>query len=103
MTQGDSSNRSAPVGVNHIVLNVHDIEESHEFWTEVIGLQQVGTLHPRDDMGDLPVMRFYSGNRDGQLNHHDLALVENKDLPPRPKDGDPHSAPQAINHVAFAM
>ncbi len=102
MTKGNSKS-STPVGVNHVVLNVHDIEESHQFWTEVIGLQQVGTLHPREDMGDLPAMRFYSGNRDGQLNHHDLALVENKDLPPRPENWDPFGTPQAINHVAFAM
>lgn len=102
MTKGNSK-RSTPVGVNHVVLNVHDIEESHEFWTEVIGLKQVGTLHPREDMGDLPAMRFYSGNHDGALTHHDLALVENKDLPPRPENWDPFGTPQAINHVAFAM
>lgn len=102
MAQRDTKN-SSPVGVNHVVLNVHDIEESHEFWTEVIGLKQVGTLHPREDMGDMPAMRFYSGNHDGQLTHHDLALVENKDLPPRPENWDPFATPQAINHVAFAM
>lgn len=99
----NSRDRSTPVGVNHVVLNVHDIEESHQFWTEVIGLKQVGTLHPREDLGDMPTMRFYSGKHDGELTHHDLALVENKDLPPRPENWDPFGTPQAINHVAFAM
>ena len=34
----------APRGINHLVLNVRDIEEAHRFWTEVIGFQQVGEL-----------------------------------------------------------
>ena len=105
MTDKGSNKESSaiPLGVNHVVLNVHDIEESHQFWTEVIGLEQVGTLHPREDLGPLPKMRFYSGNRDGKLTHHDLALVENPDLPPRPENWDAFAGPQAINHVAFAM
>jgi len=94
---------AAPVGVNHVVLNVYDIEESHKFWTEVIGFTQVGALRPRPEMGDLPPMRFYSGDHDGKLTHHDLALVENPNLPPRPKEWDMFGAPQAINHVAITM
>ena len=35
-----------PVGVNHLVLNVRDIEESHEFWTEIVGMKEVGRLQP---------------------------------------------------------
>ena len=34
----------APCGINHLVLNVRDIEESHRFWTEIVGLKQVATL-----------------------------------------------------------
>jgi len=94
---------TTPVGVNHVVLNVHDIEESHRFWTEVIGLKQVGALRPRPDMESLPAMRFYSGNHDGKLTHHDVAIVENPNLPPRPKEWDMFGAPQAINHIAIAM
>ncbi len=30
------------VAINHIVLNVRDIEESHRFWTELIGFTHVG-------------------------------------------------------------
>src|SRR4051794_19410320 len=51
---------ATPVGVNHVVLNVRDIEESHRFWTEIVGLKQVGALRPRADMGPVPQMRFYS-------------------------------------------
>lgn len=94
---------TTPVGVNHVVLNVHDIEESHKFWTEVIGLKQVGTLRPRPDMGPLPAMRFYSGDHGGKMTHHDVALVENPNLPPRPENWEMFGAPQAINHVAIAM
>jgi len=99
----NSNDPAAPVGVNHVVLNVYDIEESHRFWTEVIGFRQVGALRPRPEMGELPPMRFYSGNHGGKLNHHDLALVENANLPPRPKEWDMFGAPQAINHVAITM
>ncbi len=94
---------ATPVGVNHVVLNVHDIEESHRFWTEVVGLKQVGALRPRSDMSGAPPMRFYSGEHDGKLTHHDVALVENPNLPPRPKEWELFGAPQAINHLAIAM
>ncbi len=93
----------APLGVNHVVLNVHDIEESHAFWTEIVGLRQVGTLHPDPATGRHLAMRFYSGDHGGRPSHHDLALVENRNLPPRTTGGDPLAAPNAINHVAIAM
>ena len=99
----NNSDVETPVGVNHLVLNVHDIEESHRFWTEIIGLKQVGTFRPRTDMGELPAMRFYSGDHGGKMSHHDVALVETPDLPPRPKEWAMFGAPQAINHVAIAM
>ena len=67
---------SRPVGINHVVLNVRDIEESHKFWTEIVGLKQVGALHPRAEMGKTPRMQFYSGDHDGKYTHHDVALVE---------------------------
>ena len=71
-----------PRGVNHLVLNVRDIEESHRFWTEVVGFHQVGQLTPTKDRPNPPKMRFYSGVReDGTSHHHDVALVENRDLP----------------------
>ena len=100
----DASDAAIPVGINHIVLNVRDIEESHRFWTEIVGLRQVGALRERSDTGErLPVMRFYSGVRDGKIAHHDVALVENRNLPVPPAPSDPLRAPQAINHIAIAM
>ena len=47
---------ATPVGVNHIVLNVRDIEESHRFWTEVVGFSQVGQLTPTKDRPNPPKM-----------------------------------------------
>ena len=35
-----------PSGVNHLVLNVRDIEESHHFWSDLLGFKQVGEIHP---------------------------------------------------------
>jgi catechol-2,3-dioxygenase len=73
-----------PVGLNHIVLNVHDVDESHAFWTEILGFKQVGELKPRPDRPNPPRMRFYSYDHgDGRMSHHDLALVENANLPSR--------------------
>ncbi len=97
------SDVETPVGVNHVVLNVYDIEESHRFWTEIIGMKQVGALRPRTDLAALPAMRFYSANHGGKMTHHDVALVENPNLPPRPKEWEMFGAPQAINHIAIAM
>jgi len=94
---------AVPAGVNHVVLNVRDIEVSHRFWTEVIGLRQVGAWRPRPELPSLRVMRFYSGSRAGKPSHHDVALVENRDLPPLPAAGEPAGPPQAIDHVAIAM
>jgi len=103
MADEAATDTGMPVGVNHVVLNVHDIEESHKFWTEIVGLTQVGSLRPRADMGPTPQMRFYSGDHDGKRTHHDVALVENRNLPPRPAEWGLFGAPQAINHVAIAF
>ena len=98
-----SSSTATPVGVNHVVLNVRDIEESHRFWTEIVGLKQVGELRPRADMSPMPKMRFYSGDHDGKPTHHDVALVENPHLPAPPAEWGLFGAPQALNHIAIAM
>ena len=91
-----------PVGINHLVLNVRNLEESHAFWTEIMGFKQVGELHPRPERPNPPKMRFYSGDHSGKLNHHDLALVEMPNLPPPPA-WDMFNSPMAINHVAIAL
>ena len=100
MAQVDSI---TPVGVNHVVLNVRDIEELHRFWTEIIGLKQVSELRPRPEMPNMPKMRFYSGDHGGKFTHHDVALVETPNLPLPPKDWALFGAPVAINHIAIAM
>lgn len=91
-----------PSGINHLVLNVRDMEELHRFWTEIIGFQQVGELKPRPEFPGVK-MRFYSGDHDGSMNHHDLALVENKDLPKPPERWGLFGGPSAINHVAITF
>ncbi len=83
-----------PAGINHLVLTVRDIDESHRFWTELLGFRHVATSrHVRPD--GAPSTRFYSGERDGRLHHHDIALAQAgaHDTP----DGAP---PQTLDHVA---
>ncbi|HET6183139.1 MAG TPA: VOC family protein [Acetobacteraceae bacterium] len=100
-----STQRSAvtPVGLNHLVLNVRNLEESHRFWTEILGFRQVGELHATPQRPNPPKMRFYSGDHGGKLSHHDLALVENPALPEAPKDWSMFGMPCAINHIAIAL
>jgi catechol-2,3-dioxygenase len=85
-----------PGGINHLVINVRDIEESHRFWTEVLGFKQVGQSSRRP-------MRFYSGDHSGHMNHHDIALVENPNLPKPPENWEMFGMPVAINHIAITM
>ena len=92
-----------PRGLNHLVLNVRDLEESHRFWTEILGFRQVGELHRTAERPNPPKMRFYSGDHDGRLNHHDIALVENKDLPLPPKEWSLFGMPCAVNHIAITL
>lgn len=88
-----------PRGINHLVLNVRDIEESHHFWADLLGFRQVGELHPRDGDPNPMVMRFYSGVVD-DVNHHDIALVERKELP-EPEEWSMVAGTQAVNHIAI--
>ncbi len=100
-----SGGRKAPTprGVNHVVLNVRDIEESHRFWTKVVGLKHVGTFRPPPEMEPFPKMRFYSGERDGKVTHHDVALMELSDIPPPAGADEAPERPLALNHIAIAM
>ncbi|MGA3004549.1 MAG: VOC family protein [Acetobacteraceae bacterium] len=94
---------TAPSGLNHLVLNVRNMDESHAFWTEVVGLKQVGKLKARPDRPNPPNMQFYSCDHAGKDNHHDIALVENPSLPEPPKDWSMFGAPVAVNHIAIAF
>ena len=90
----------SPSGINHLVLNVRDIEESHKFWTEIVGFKQVGELHSRHDRPLQPKMRFYSAVNDGKFTHHTVALVESANLPP-PAEWALVNSQVAINHFAL--
>ncbi len=92
-----------PAGLNHLVLNVRDLDESHRFWTEVLGFKQVGELKATPQRPNPPKMRFYSGDHSGHMNHHDVALVENADLPAPPAEWGMFGMPCAINHIAIAL
>jgi catechol-2,3-dioxygenase len=94
---------TAPSGLNHLVLNVRNMEESHTFWTEVVGLKQVGKLKARPDRPNPPNMQFYSCDHGGKDNHHDIALVENTNLPEPPKEWGMFGMPVAVNHIAIAF
>ena len=98
IVQADAAPASpvTPAGLNHLVLNVRDIEESHRFWTELLGFHQVGRVPPGLGGVRRGEMRFYSGERDGKLHHHDIALVDTPDLPR-------HEGPTPIGHVAIAL
>ena len=93
-----------PRGINHVVLNVRDLEVSHRFWTEMMGFKCVAELRPIPGR-TRPKMRFYSGvDADGNVTHHDLALAE---LPPGSATDEPlpwnlMPARPGLNHVAIA-
>jgi len=104
-----SGNQTAPTGpvtpsgLNHLVLNVRNLEESHQFWTEILGFKQVGELKATPTRPNPPRMRFYSGDHGGRMNHHDIALIENTDLPPPPADWAMSDMPMAIGHIAITL
>jgi catechol 2,3-dioxygenase len=86
---------STPVGFNHLVINVRDIEASHRFWTELLGFRQTGAARPATP-GGVTRFRFYSGVRDGRLHHHDLALAQIG----TDSDAPAQARAQTLNHVA---
>jgi catechol 2,3-dioxygenase len=95
-----SSNPSAksgpvtPSGLNHLVLNVRNLEESHQFWTEIVGFKQVGELKATPQRPN---------PANGSMNHHDIALIENPDLPAPPAEWAMNGMPMAISHIAISF
>lgn len=89
-----STRPSVGASINHLVLNVRDIEVSHRFYTEVLGFQQCGELT------HTMTMRFYRGDAD---HHHDLALAQIVD-PASAPDQEPWSMEArrvGVNHIAI--
>lgn len=93
-----STRPQTPVGVNHLVLNVRDLEKSHRFYTEMLGFEQCGELGPHIPL----TMKFY---RSSPESHHDVALVQLAD----PEAAGPvapwslMNSTGAINHIAVCF
>jgi catechol-2,3-dioxygenase len=90
-----STTPSRGPSVNHLVLNVTDLEASHHFYTAVLGFEQCGEL------SHTMKMRFYRGS---ESTHHDLALVEVNE-PAAERDPGPWSMEPkhvGVNHFAIA-
>jgi catechol 2,3-dioxygenase len=90
-----STKASSGASVNHLVLNVRDIEVSHRFYTELLGFEHCGVL----DQG--MTMRFYRGD---ESRHHDFALVQISDPTSAPAPERWSMAPRrvGVNHIAIA-
>jgi catechol 2,3-dioxygenase len=89
-----------PAAINHLVLNVKDIERAHAFWSGILGFRQCGEIAPRPDRPGV-VMRFYRG---ASGTHHDLALVQVGDPSSVSDPSDEWSMAArrtGINHVAI--
>jgi catechol 2,3-dioxygenase len=93
-TTTSATKASTGARLEHLVLNVRDIEVSHRFYTEVLGFEQCG------DLTHTMTMRFY---RSDPTRHHDLALVELADPeqagPVPPWTMDP--VRPGVNHFAI--
>jgi catechol 2,3-dioxygenase len=101
---GSPAQAQTPRGINHVVLNVRDLEVSHRFWTEIMGFKCVAALKPIPGR-TRPKMRFYSGiDAHGDVTHHDLALCEVPADAPADERGTWNLMPSrvGINHVAIA-
>lgn len=92
------SNPKGP-SFQHLALMVRDIEASHRFYTEVVGLEQCAKIEP-STVPDVD-FRFYRGATD---RHHDLALVQIPDpsvFPPAPGSWEMIENKTGINHFAI--
>ena len=85
-----------PVGINHLVLCVRNIHESHAFWTESLGFKHVGPKTSKSDGRPHQQTRFYSGRRNGRLSHHDVALVQDLSAAPWAREQ------RYLDHIAIA-
>src|ERR1700745_3962304 len=89
-----------PSPLNHLVVNVRNMDETHRFWTEMLGFRKVGEFTAGDPAGLQRKMQFYSADHEGRLAHHDIAFIEVPELPAPAADGTLLSA---IGHIAIAF
>lgn len=90
---------SRPSRLNHLVINVRNMKETHHFWTRMLGFQMVGQFNRADPSGLQRKIQFYSGDHgNGQLVHHDIAFNEVPSLPAPGADG---TLVSAIGHIAI--
>ncbi len=89
-----STRASVGASINHLVLNVREIDASHRFYTDVMGFEQCGELT------HTMTMRFYRGD---PSRHHDLALVQVDDAAdvPAPDPWSMEPKRMGVNHIAI--
>ena len=85
--------------VQHLAINVRDIEASHRFYTDVLGFEHCGTLA----ISGIPDVkfRFYRGDK---TRHHDLAIVQAPDpsqFPAADTEWQMFGNRVGINHIAI--
>ena len=85
-------------GINHLVINVRDIEESHKFWTEILGFKRGGA-----DRNAATAMRFYSGDHDGQHESPRHRASGESEPAEAARGMEDVRKPVAINHIAITM
>jgi catechol 2,3-dioxygenase len=97
MTDSSEPRPARAVGVNHLVLNVRDINASRKFYTEILGWEHCGDLNPEFGMQ----MQFF---RSAPEHHHDVALVQLPDPANEPEvtEWSLFNPRGAMNHYAIA-
>lgn len=58
--------------LGHVVLYVHDVEESARFYRDVLGWRQILPLEGDETNAGFPIAAFNAGGR----THHELLLIE---------------------------
>ena len=91
-----------PRGINHLVINVRDIEESHRFWTEVRRLQGRSAVEAeaRVNPPDAVLQRRPRGRDDTTTTSR---WSRTRTCRSRPRNGSMFGMPVAINHIAITM
>jgi catechol-2,3-dioxygenase len=82
-------------GISHIVLNVRDLDRSHEFYTAALGFALCGELDTGNRIGQ---MRFYRGD---PSHHHHIALVQTLETSDEPRPWQILNTHTGINHIAL--